>query len=561
MPQGWVINQVADTITFNEAPALTAAIVVTETATADVNATDAWAFGAWNPGFGFPAEVEFFSDRLMFARTYRQPSTIWASKTNQYIHFGRSVPLIDDDSITLTINGRQVNAIMDLVPLSDLIVMTTSAEWKLTSGSDEVVAPGKNGFKPQTFHGSVGLPALVVGDAAIFVQRAGNIVRDTSFQFTDDKYKGNDLTIYANHLVEGFEIVDHCFQQAPYSAVWLVRSDGALISITYVREQEVVGFALHTTRGKYKRVCAVPEGSSDAVYVTVERTVAGITRTSVERFAARDLVDQRDAFFVDAGLTYDGRARPGLMTLTGGTHWFTDEALVLTASIGPWVGASDVGDQVRLRIVTEAYDENNELVTSVASVRVEIIDTPASSTQVTVRALETVPEAFRGTDISDWELLRDTFFVPHLALETVAILSDGQVLERQVVPEDGWLVIPEPGAVVHIGLPYRSLIESLDVNVPGNETVRERPKAISKVTALVKETRGGKAGPDAATLDEFKVREFEDYEDPIALLSGLVDVYTSSTWDKNGRYMIVQDDPLPMTILSLIPEVSISGVG
>lgn len=563
MTQGFVVDPVGNTITFNAPPPVGVNnIVVNETATADVNATDAWAFGAWNPGFGYPAEVEFFSGRLWLACTYAQPETLWASKTDQYNQFGRSVPLLDSDSITMTIGAKKVQKIRDLLPLSDLIIMTSSGEWKLTTGADEIVGPGKNGFKPQTFNGIGDLPGLVIGDAALFVQRAGNIVRDTSFQFTDDKYKGNDLTIYANHLVEDYEIVDIAYQQAPYSAVYLVRSDGALITITYVREQEVVGFALQSTRGTIKRVCVVPEGGADGVYVGVERVVDGVTRSHLERIASRVFTDARDSFFVDSGVTFDGRAQAGTQTLTGGTNWYSDEALTLTGSVGFWVGAGDVGDQVRLRITTTEYDETGAAIDTIASLRVEVIDTPASPTVATVRALETVPAAFRGVAITDWEILRDTLSgLDHLIGETVAILADGFVQEQQVVSETGGIVLSSPAAVVHVGLPYRSLIESLDVNVPGNETVRERPKNIGKVTALVKDSRGFKAGPDEDTLYEAKVREFEDYEDPIALASGLVDIAVSSTWDKNGRYVIVQDDPLPLTLLSLIPDVTISGVG
>lgn len=560
MAQGWVIDSAADTITFNEAPASGAAIVVTESASSGVNATDYWAFGAWNDGFGWPSEVEFYSDRLVFAGSISQPQTLWMSKAGEYREFGRTVPLVDTDAITITINARQVNAIKELVPLSDLVIMTTSAEWLLTTDNDGVVAPGKTGFKPQSYYGTAGMTAQVVGMTAIFVQGRGNIVRDMSFEFTQDGYAGNDLTIYAGHLVEDRQVVDVAFQQAPYSAVWIVLDDGSLLSLTYIREQEVVGWAKHTTDGRFTSLCTVPEGDRNAVYVTVIRTVGGIERVFVERLDPRDLEDPRDAFFVDSGLTYDGRDRPGTATLTGGTTWDVDESLTLTIpGTGPWVGASDVGDHVLL-IHETTSTVTGEPVTTREEVKVEIIAFVSANT-VTVRALSPVPVSFQGVAAHRWELLRDTVAgLGHLEGRTVSVLADGNVQGQKVVAS-GAITLDHPAAVVHVGLPYRSLIESLDINVPGAETVRDRPKLITKVALLVRQTRGLKSGPDEGLLDDFKVREFEDYTDPVRMVDGVLEVNTSGSWDKNGRFVVIQEDPLPATILSLIPDVSISGTG
>ena len=121
--------------------------------------------------------------------------------------------------------------------------------------------------------------------------------------------------------------------------------------------------------------------------------------------------------------------------------------------------------------------------------------------------------------------------------------------------------VDHPAAVMHVGLPYRSLLESLDINVQGQETVRDRPKLISSVSLLVKDSRGLKSGASLDLLDDFKVREFEPYEASLVLSSGLLSVNTSATWDKNGRFFVVQDDPLPVTLLSLVPDVNVSGVG
>jgi hypothetical protein len=417
-----------------------------------------------------------------------------------------------------------------------------------------VVAPGKVGFSFESFYGSSPVAASVVGETALFVQGRGTVLRDLGFQFTKDGYTGNDLTVFASHLLEGFQIVDMAFQQVPYSAVWIVRSDGKLISVTYLREQEVVGWALHETAGRVVSVCTVPEGDHNALYLGVVRRIGTVDRTSIEVMDDRDFInDQRDAFFVDCGLSYDGRfpepAMDLVLTSPSGL-WGEDEQLTLTSSGPLWVGVSDVGDHIRLSF----YNQGSDATTTIEVIVLAFV----SDTEVTVGSIGTVLFPNRGTVATSYEVLRDSLSgLDHLEGMTVAVLADGSVQKQKVVV-GGRISLDVPAAVVHVGLPYRSDIESLDINVQGTETVRDRPKLISSVTLQVKDSRGLKAGPDLDRLEEVKT-EFDAFDNPIALQTGIQEFSTSADWNKSARFVVVQEDPLPATILGLIPHVTLGG--
>lgn len=551
MAQGWTIDVAADTITFIETVPSTSAVVVKQYGFAGYNQTDLWAFSAWNPGFGYPQEVEFFSDRLIFAASASQPATLWMSKVGDYTNHGRTVPSLDSDGIVMTINSRQVNRIQELLPMQQLIVMTTSAEVQLTTGADEVVAPGKVGFSFQSFYGSSSLAASVVGETALFLQGRGTVVRDLGYQFTKDGYTGNDLTIYADHLLEGYTVRDMAFQQVPYSAVWLVRSDGKLLCVTYLREQEVVGWSLHETDGQFVSVCTVPEGDHNALYCGVVRRVDGADRYFVECMDARDFTaDARDAFFLDCGLTYDGRySDPAVSMQLSGTGWTEEDALTMTAGAAFFTGTSDVGDELLLRY-TDAEDVVSEVVV--------VITAFVSNTQVTVRSIGSVPTALRTHAADYYEVRRNRIQgLNHLEGRRVSVLADGSVQKDKTV-SNGLIFLDVPAAVVHVGIGYRSDMESLDINVAGAETVRDRPKLISGLGLLVKNTRGLKAGPDLDRLEDVKT-EWEDADAPVPMTTGLIEFTTSQDWNKNARFVAVQDDPLPATILGLIPRAQVGG--
>ena len=57
--------------------------------------------------------------------------------------------------------------------------------------------------------------------------------------------------------------------------IWAVRNDGALLSLTYIKEQEVEGWARHDTDGFFVGVCSVIEPPVDAIYTIVKRYIIG----------------------------------------------------------------------------------------------------------------------------------------------------------------------------------------------------------------------------------------------------------------------------------------------
>jgi hypothetical protein len=88
--------------------------------------------------------------------------------------------------------------------------------------------------------------------------------------------------------------------------------------------------------------------------------------------------------------------------------------------------------------------------------------------------------------------------------------------------------------------------------------------SVSKVTIEVEKSRGGFVGPrkdDGSTgqMLEIKPRFDADGYDPIALRTFKQEIFIDSLWSKGGGVRIEQRDPLPMAILSVIPQVDIGG--
>jgi len=510
-------------------------------------ATYKWALGAWGGDQGWPTAVAFHQQRQCFAATTKQPQKGWMSGTNAYNFFGKSTPIKNDDAVSFRIAGNQVNVIRHLAALDKLIVLTQGSEQVIFGGDNDAIAPSAIFSKPQGYNGTSEVAPVLISDVILMLRDKGQTVRDIGFQFASDSYTGNDLSVLAAHLIKGRKIVAWAFQYDPHKCIWAVRDDGVLLALTYMREQQVLAWHRHDTDGFYEDVCVVPEGGEDAVYFVVRRVVNGQTRRFIERMASREFTDPKNAFFVDCGLTYDGRNTGATtMTLSGGTTWsYQTETFTLTASAAHFA-ASQVGDEIHMT-------GNDGRI-----LRLEIIAF-TSTTVVTVRANHDVPAELRNVALTAWAHAKKSFTgVDHLEGKTVSILADANVHPQRAIAA-GAFTLERCAGVVHVGLPIAADFETLSLSVPGAESLLEKQKIVTAVRLMVEESRGIFAGKDADHLLEFKARSQENYDEPVDPLTGIATIRIPSTWDKGGRIFVRQSDPLPLSILGAIPEVTIGG--
>lgn len=517
-----------------------------------------WARFAWNSVNGYPSTVTYYQQRLFFAASAAQPQTIWASRTGDYKDFGKNLPIQDDDRIVYTYAGRQVNQIRHLIDVGSLIVLTSGGEFVAKGDQNNTLTPSSFSLSSQGSNGSSIVPPIAVANIALFVQEKGSVIRDLAYSFDVDGYQGNDLTILANHLFQKHSIVDWSFAIVPYSSAFCVRDDGKLLVMTYLREQQVFAWAPQSSDGLYESTCSISEGSEDAVYFSVQRVINGQTVRYIERLSSRLFTDDQDAFFVDCGLSYDGRntGNARAVTLTGGSgSWPYEQQYTLTITGGTYFTSGDVGAQIQLPYTGQDPESGDDVA---MELRCDIVSV-SSGTAVVVQVNRDVPAVLQNVATTNWQMARETFSgLAHLEGQTVNILSDGNV-EPQKVVTGGAVTLESPGAVVHIGLPINAQFETLDVNVNNQETLLDKKQLINTVTLVVNASRGIFASTPGGQWYEYPQREFEFYDDPVNDATGKVEIKLDSQWDKNGRVKIRQTDPLPLSVLAVIPRVTVGG--
>lgn len=511
------------------------------------NTSYKWAISAFGETTGYPTAIGFYQQRLCLAATASQPQTVWLSESNIYNSHLQRRPSEDSDGIAFTLGSQQVNEIRHIVQLRALLLLTSGGVWTVSGDSNGIITPSTQNASKQNSIGCSYVRPQVIGSDLLFIDDKGCVVYQVAYQYSSDSYDPTDLSVKADHLFKGFEITGWAFARVPYSAVFAVRDDGKLLCLTYLKEQQISGWSLLETDGNVESVAVISEDNIDAVYLLVKRTVNGATKRYVERMHSRQFDTLADAFFVDCGLTYDGRnTGDTTVTISGDDYAFGNE---LTATFSAsTLSSSDVGKVIH----AQDPDDNDRIL------RFEITGY-TSATVATVMPQRDVPESLQGVATSDWGLgVYSVSGLDHLEGCTVSILAEGAVLDQQTV-SGGAITSDTSATVLHVGLPYTATMQTLDMymQLQGASTVGKR-KVISSVAVLCDSSSGIKVGQSADNLRPAKQRDYEFYDQNEKTV-GFVDVNIDGTWNRHGNFMIVQDDPLPLSILSVTPEVTIGG--
>jgi hypothetical protein len=517
-----------------------------------------WAFGSISPIQGYPSDVCYYNDRLVLAGTSLQPQTFFCSQASDYLNFGVSDPQIDSDGITETINSRQQNPINNLLPLSNLLLGTASTTWRCTDTSGiGAITPSDISLLPQEFYGMQPIPALQTGTTVVYAQWGGRKIRDIIYQFYTDKFQGEELTVYAqeNMFPYGTEVTRMAFSPEPYGLIFCVRSDGVMCVCTYLPEQKVVAWTRYITQGNFEDVQVIPENGTFSVYVIVGRAIGGSYQRYIERFAPREVATEDDYFFVDSGLTYDGRNLTAVtMTLSGGSTWAPNNQVNLNASsaVG-WAGFQTT--DIALNNAIWLYDASGNRC------RAQILNV-ASTTSAVVNLLDPAPADLQGIATVTWTFAR-TYFTGanNLIGQMVSIFADGGTMPKVTVGNNGGITTPYAAGVIHAGLPYTWQIQSLNLNVQGQESIRDRSKTISRISPIVDQSSSFLVGPNFTNMYPVPIRQYEPWGQPPSLQTGILQIDIPTYQNDNASICFQGSNPVPVTILGWTADVEVGESG
>jgi hypothetical protein len=503
-----------------------------------------------------PGAVGFFEQRKVYGNTNNQPDTYFCSRIGDFNNFSYSFPGQADDAIEATLNQQQVNEIRHILALNDLLIFTSGAEWRVSAGSDSGFSADTLRQKPQSTWGSSHLAPIVIGNKILFVQELSASVRSFGYSFTDDGWAGADLTLLARHLFIERQMRDWSYGAIPNRLLCAVRDDGFVLPLTFAPDQKVIAWGHWDTKGTFESTTSIPNVGAfeDITYFVARRRVNGNLVRYIERLHTRQYTDVRDCFFVDCGLTMDGPRNISNITVDG------DGIITVTAIAH---GLMD-GEEVDLSDIewTRDLDESfNEIDPDHLNGGRFTVDDATTDT-FTIR--DSDGEYVDGSEFSGYIgagfvrcAVDKIYGLHHLAGETVVMLGDGNVWRDIEVALDGTITLPRKMSRIHLGFPYLSDLELLNIEAPSG-TIQGVTKKIPGATVRFENSRGLFFGPNKFKLKEMKWRDNENLGDPTAMFTGDKHMPFSSGWDTNGVIFFRQLDPLPVSWTAVMPDIVVS---
>lgn len=549
----------------------------------DGNNIDSSSYGVYSSG-GYasdqtllPAAVCFYQGRILYACSDSFPESFWGSKAldsngdPQYDVMTTGTNPADGFKFTLSPSTGKVDKIESLVPTTAFLGICTFEGISKADGGSQgaAITPSNINVVPAVTEGVSHLVTPILrGTSMVFIHRSGLIMYSLEYDVFFNAYNAVDKNL-ANEHINKSGIKQMVFQNGRPPLFLLTRNDGVLTGITYLSKENICGGQRHILGGTDVVVLSVGNMPRDNAYdqgwVVTERTINGETTRYVEYFAdaidfpekddyftddanadtddeawRRDMFEaQKQSIHLDACATYDG----SLQDVDVQPSAATGEDVPFYAS-GAVFTSSMVGREIWKKSVNGAGQGRATITSYVSATQVNC--------EITVE-FDTVESMTAG----NWYLTTDEISgIWHLEGETVGVVADGGEHDDGEI-SGGTLSLDTQYSVVHVGLKYKGLLKSMNIEAGGQNGVAwSKPKNINRLGITFSNTLGARYGTSLYNMEEVDFRTQSDYLGmPPPLFSGEKRVAVNDNTDEEKHIYVQQIVPLPCRVLCVVPYV------
>ena len=232
---------------------------------------------------GYPRSACFHQGRLYFGGSKSRPSTIFASRVNEFFNFNPGEGNADD-AFVATLDTNQLNAIVDIISANYLQIFTTGGEFYAPQEFSDPLTPTNFIAKLQSSHGSKeNVRVQNVAGGTLYIQRQGKALNEFLFSSGEDAYTSTQISLLSSHLLN--TPTDMSIRKATSTdegdRLALVNSgDGSMAVYTLLRDQQIVAASKFTTDGDFLNIATVVSDQ----YVAVKRSINSVDKYYIELF-------------------------------------------------------------------------------------------------------------------------------------------------------------------------------------------------------------------------------------------------------------------------------------
>ena len=208
----------------------------------------------WSNTRGWVRTATFHQGRLWFGGSKSKPTSVWASKVNDFFNFddgGANVK--DNDGIFDVLDTDQYNAINNIVSGTKLQILTAGGEFV---NNADIITPKSSAWTRYTGYGAKRLKPVNLDGSTFFMDKFGKTVRTLIYDFEEGGYTTPPISILAEHIINEVQDLDMVRGSSisVSNLLYLVNLDGTVAVFNTMRKENIAGWTRWTTQGKFKRV-------------------------------------------------------------------------------------------------------------------------------------------------------------------------------------------------------------------------------------------------------------------------------------------------------------------
>jgi hypothetical protein len=502
--------------------------------------------------------------------------------------------------------------IIAILELERLVVLTTDVVVIARGGEQGLLTPSQVNPIVIGYDGcSERVTPAYAAKYGFFMSKNDERLMRVSFT-VDGNVALDDMSIISDHLLEGSKVKEMHLVRGKEDTLWILKYDGTLVSVTIHQGGEATGWARHNTDGFVESITSLTStkpftintNQDNETYDSLHILVVRDGSRLIERLAFREDSVPEQYDFADSSLHFGARLKfdaensryfnldsnantnENHDARTSGIDFRTNAIPfkvghgIATGNDSLWADGQILNVEadstflfdllVNQKVVIDFYYDDGDIKKVIRWTQTGDAQAAEFGSANSAPGIfdGDVPTSLRAALTYKCTRVKNKVTgLTHLANKEVSVFADGVVVSSPNNPVHPTLIVDGAGELELdgyyawgiVGLPYESEFETLDLDTSDNRTLTEAYKLVNRVGIAFQESKGGYVGQtgsedDLTKMQEIISREDQDLEEVTANLNEHIDVNFPAEWEKTGRVLIKQVDPLPMTILAVYPK-------
>jgi len=489
-----------------------------------------------------------FQQRMVYAATDNDPLRIFGSRAGLLSNFNVSTLGADDDAYEFDLDAEKIAPIRHTMSVrGGLMVFTQINVWLVFGRQNNVLSPSNAQADRQNSVGASQTQPVFVDSNIIYATDEGQELRVLSYDDNIKAHESQNVSLLSNHLFHPSRTIKSLsYAATPHKIAYTTQSNGIMIATTLDAQNGVWACTPLNTKGDFSHCIAIEEENRSRLYVATIRQFSGSQKMFLERQKDRDYDSIEDAFCVDAGLELSRTKPDNKLTPAA----FTGNSVTFTlVDTGPFTfSAGDIGKVLR-------FGTGKAVITGVTVPQIITCDYVRDLEQHEPEDADT-PLTFKS---GEWTMDETTTTLNgfwHLENKEITLLADG-VKVTKTASDEGVVTLTTAASRVAGGYNYTCVAKTLPP-IAGDTVIEGRRKQNVGLAIRMFETAGLKIGPALNKLRAVADRTKKLGHRPLdELRHEMVYEDIRSDWDRDAQLYIVQEEPLPATILNHIQDLDL----